>query len=698
MTELDILECTLRDGSYTIDFQFTAKDTAVIAAALERAGFNMIEVGHGLGLNASKAGKGVAAETDEAYMQAVTEALSRAQWGMFFIPGVGRHEDLELAARYGMDFVRIGTNATEVEESREYIEHAKRLGMFVSANLMKSYALPPGELAQQAKRSVAYGVDLVCLVDSAGYMLPGDVRAYLSAMQEVIEVPVGLHCHDNLGLGMANVLAAVECGARIVDSTMQGMGRGGGNPPTEVLAAVLKKQGIDLGIDLNLLMDSSERLIKPLLKAKGWDSIDIASGYAGFHSSHLQTILKYADRYGVDPRDLIVGVCEIDQVYAPEDVVEDVAQRLQRRQTGQAGLYVVSLPRLTFDPTNEAEPLGAAVRKVAEAVRMTAKKHGRLGVLNVVAPLQPTGRAMVSRFVQEEFDYVIGSVEVDNTAQLDEVVVAADGVVDIFFVDAERKPYLNASLAGSVEGLAHHSRMLSYKDNDVWVRSVAQAMAALLSALAGQRITLYGTDNLALKLALLLLERGAAVTLSGAGMVDLEASAQALDRLALAGAALNVEADPVVAARDAAALVSFARGEPFINREMVEAMAPAGVVFDAGIGAVSSDAIAYANKHAVRVVRPDMRAALAAELESILGTQRIIDEIMGRGEIAGVPVVAGGLIGERGALVLDSISNPTRVVGVADGRGRVMYDRAADYADAIAAVDAEILRRQIVLK
>ena len=83
----NILEVTLRDGSYLIDFQFTAEDTANIAAALEGIGFRWIEIGHGLGLNASHSGKGTAAATDEEYLDAASQALQHTKWGMFFIPG-----------------------------------------------------------------------------------------------------------------------------------------------------------------------------------------------------------------------------------------------------------------------------------------------------------------------------------------------------------------------------------------------------------------------------------------------------------------------------------------------------------------------------------------------------------------------------------------------------------------------------------
>ncbi len=68
-----ILECTLRDGSYEINFQFTSEDTKNIASALEQAGFGLIEVGHGVGLGASENRYGMAAQTDEEYMNAAAE-------------------------------------------------------------------------------------------------------------------------------------------------------------------------------------------------------------------------------------------------------------------------------------------------------------------------------------------------------------------------------------------------------------------------------------------------------------------------------------------------------------------------------------------------------------------------------------------------------------------------------------------------
>jgi hypothetical protein len=97
------------------------------------------------------------------------------------------------------------------------------------------------------------------------------------------------------------------------------------------------------------------------------------------------------------------------------------------------------------------------------------------------------------------------------------------------------------------------------------------------------------------------------------------------------------------------------------------------MVFDGGIGAIERDAVIRANARNLRVLRPDMRAALAAELSAAIGTRRVARELMGRAEIDGVPVVAGGVVGHAGEVVVDSITNPTRVLGVAAGDGGVNY-------------------------
>jgi 4-hydroxy-2-oxovalerate aldolase len=321
-----IMDCTLRDGSYAIGFQFTAHDTQAICSGLESAGVDLIEVGHGVGLGASREGFGDAAETDIGYMQAAEATLKSARWGMFCIPGIATLDDLQQAIDHGMRFVRIGVDCSQFREAEPFIKLARDNGLLTCVNFMKSYTCPPEVFARLVVEVEAYGVDIVYIVDSAGGMLPAQIAAYVQAVRSLSQsVRLGFHGHNNLGLGVGNALCAVEMGVEIIDASLMGIGRGAGNTPSEQLICALLRMGIDCDIDPIKLLDLSDSLIMPLEAMGGSPSLDVISGLALFHSSYMGTIHKFANKYRVDPRMLILDVCSVDQTTAPDDLVEEKA-------------------------------------------------------------------------------------------------------------------------------------------------------------------------------------------------------------------------------------------------------------------------------------------------------------------------------------------------------------------------------------
>ncbi len=328
MNTPEILDTTLRDGSYAINFQFSAADTSQICSELEKAGIRWIEIGHGVGLGGSELGFGEAAETDKAYMQAAASSVREAKWGMFCIPGIATVDMIDMAADQGMGFIRIGTDVQKVDESRPFIERAHHHGLTVMANFMKSYTTPPDEFAQQVLRSQEFGAEIVYIVDSAGGMLLSEIEDYFNAVRSVCDVPIGFHGHNNLGLAVATAFKATELGAALIDCSLQGLGRSSGNTPTEQFVAVLERAGIEHTLDIFGLLDAGENLIRPLLSARGCPSIDVVSGYSLFHSSYMKTIRKYSSQYRIDPRRLIVAVCDKDKVNAHPELVEQEARKL----------------------------------------------------------------------------------------------------------------------------------------------------------------------------------------------------------------------------------------------------------------------------------------------------------------------------------------------------------------------------------
>ena len=325
----DLLDCTLRDGSYVNRFQFTVRDTEFLCRKLEECGLKYIEVGHGLGLGAyRRGGEFTAAATDERYLQAASNSLSRAWFGMFCIPGIATLEDVDLAHGYGMKFIRVGVNVADVGLSAKYIERAKKHGMLVCTNYMKSYVVSPAVFATCAKVSRSFGADVLYIVESAGGMLPEQVESYVRAVQGNVEIDIGYHGHHNLGLAVSNSLMCAKLGARFIDTCLQGLGRSAGNAPTEQVAMIFNRMGLKTDLDLLKLLSLGYETIRPIITQIGLNPIDLVSGYALFHTSYMPLIKQYSNQYCIDPLELIIELCKEDQVNAAPELVERIASRL----------------------------------------------------------------------------------------------------------------------------------------------------------------------------------------------------------------------------------------------------------------------------------------------------------------------------------------------------------------------------------
>lgn len=320
----EILDCTLRDGSYAIDFGFTAEQTAQISGTLHELGFPYIEVGHGVGMGASRAGYGVAACSDHAYATS-----ARGTWGMFCIPGIADLIDLEDMAELGMKFVRIGCNVDAVREAVPFIKRARDLGLYVFSNLMKSYTASPEQFGEVSKVCVDAGAQCIYVVDSAGGMVANEILKYQMAIKDSCgEIRTGFHGHNNIGLAVANAVAAGAFGFDVIDCSLQGLGRSAGNVPTEQFLAAMNACGRNTNQDLLKVCEISETLIRPLVRHSGIASLDVVAGVSQFHSSYMQRLLRVAKDKHVSPLELIVAVSEEDKVNCPEDLLYRCAEKL----------------------------------------------------------------------------------------------------------------------------------------------------------------------------------------------------------------------------------------------------------------------------------------------------------------------------------------------------------------------------------
>ena len=307
MEKIKIMDCTLRDGSYAIDFQFDKKQTSTIVKKLSKANVSLIEVGHGIGLGASRIGLGKAACSDEEYFEAASSSITgNSKWGVFCIPGISTLEDLNIASNYNIDFIRIGSDVMNIKSSKKFIEFAKSKGIKIFANFMKSYNTSPKNFAKLAKESLNYGSDVIYIVDSCGGMFPDQLKNYISETLHLNPLAeLGFHGHNNLGLGMANCLVSIEGGVKYIDSTLQCLGRSAGNVSTEHLVCVLEKKGLIKNINPIEIMDIGESDIRPLISERGLSSLDISLGWTLTHSGHMPRLSSFSQKNNLDPRKLV---------------------------------------------------------------------------------------------------------------------------------------------------------------------------------------------------------------------------------------------------------------------------------------------------------------------------------------------------------------------------------------------------------
>jgi 4-hydroxy 2-oxovalerate aldolase len=330
---ITLVDVTVRDGGYANNYGFSTADVFAIASRLSTAGIPMIEIGHGYGLGADQT-MGKMAHTDDEYISAVANRIPNAKIGMFSNTKMATPALIKRAAEMGLDFLRIGFIGLQdsphpLDDALELVDSAKENGLWTSLNMVRSNYLEPTELDHIALVAEKHEVDALYVVDSTGGTLPSQVAQMVKRLKAVSSVAVGFHGHQNLDLGAANSLSAVEAGATFVDGTLGGIGRDAGNTQLEVLVAILAKAGRSTGLNPAELCMITDEIVAPLFNYPiGINRDCLELGRYDLFAHGLQIIRAVSRDLDIDLTQLLDAVAKSKPTFETEDVIREIANQI----------------------------------------------------------------------------------------------------------------------------------------------------------------------------------------------------------------------------------------------------------------------------------------------------------------------------------------------------------------------------------
>lgn len=333
MNQITLMDCTLRDGANVVGKGFSAEITEIVLDGLTACHVPIIEFGNAGGIGAYEVAGFTNALTDQEYLDIAEKYLNRgSELGMFLNAKRYREKNVDLAAERGLSFLRVGADAGDADIALQAVHDIKKRGIKAFYSAMKAYLLTPDQLAEEAKKLEAAGLDEFTIMDSAGTMLPDQTAEYTEKLCRAVSIPIAFHCHNNLGLSAANAMAAYQSGAAILDCGLMGMARSAGNLATEICVAMMQRCGQMKDIDLFGMLDFIETKLQPAMKKHDYHNpvtpLDLTLGLSGCHSSFVKSFKKVAEEENVNLFRLIAEVSAVNQKNPSEELIREIAKKM----------------------------------------------------------------------------------------------------------------------------------------------------------------------------------------------------------------------------------------------------------------------------------------------------------------------------------------------------------------------------------
>ncbi len=314
MNNIKLLDCTLRDGGYTNDWEFGHNNITSILDRLEQAGTDIIEIGFLDERRPFDINRTIMPDTACAEKILGKKPRNAMLVGMIDYGTCGI-DKLCPASESILDGIRVIFKKHLMHEAMEFCAQVKALGYKVFSQLVSITSYNEEELAELVSLVNEVKPYAVSMVDTYGLLHPDDMLRYYEQLDNTVdpEVQIGFHAHNNFQLAYANDIAFLNKPAKhdiVVDATLYGMGKSAGNSQIELVAMYLNNR-FNKEYKINYYLESIEEVIMDFYKKTPW-------GYKMFfylcaknrcHPNYVTTFLK-KDELSVSDLDRALGMIE----------------------------------------------------------------------------------------------------------------------------------------------------------------------------------------------------------------------------------------------------------------------------------------------------------------------------------------------------------------------------------------------------
>ncbi|MDI6883553.1 MAG: 2-isopropylmalate synthase [Hadesarchaea archaeon] len=483
-----IFDTTLRDGDQTPGVSFTPDQKLLVARQLDRLGVDTIE-----------AGTPISSEGERKAVTAIAKAGLKAE-----ICGLARavKEDIDAALACGVDCVHVFISTSDLHlkhmlkmthkqvlgQAVKFVEYAKDHGVTVEFSAMDATRTDLSYLKQIFQATVDAGADRINVPDTVGVITPRGMNYLISQLRPVIKVPISVHCHDDLGLAVANSLAAVEAGADQVQVTVNGIGERAGNASLEEVVMGLRAlYGIRPNIRTKLLAETSD-LVERLTGIPVPPNKAIVGDNAFAHVSgiHAHGVLEFPGTYEPISPELVghhrrLALGKLTGRHSVEKQLRNIGVKATREQladiTGQvkalgdkgkrvtdvdlraiAEIVIGALPKeeKVVELKEVTVTTGSTITPTA-SVRLTIRGEERVGSATGVGPVDAAIAAI--RTVMSEIselrlkEYHLDAITGGSDALAEVTVKLEDERGNIYIAKGVREDVVIASVDAMINGI-----------------------------------------------------------------------------------------------------------------------------------------------------------------------------------------------------------------------------------------------------